>query len=311
MPPKYKIAYFGTPAFAVEPLSKLIEAHNVVCVVAQPDKPQGRGNKLTPPPTKELALQHNIPVYQPDKLSQAQDLYDFLAAEQIDFLITAAYGKILPVRFLELAKYKPLNLHGSLLPLYRGASPVQQALLSNDKYTGVTIMEMEATMDTGAMYNQGRIEILPDDTTQSLMMKLSAVAGDLILVTLTKWDSITPIPQDNDQATYCKKIAKEDGLISWNDDYMTIYGKVRGFYPWPSAYFGYNGDMIKIHSARVSANTKSGVNGEILEVGKDYVTVAAANGNLELTSIQPPNKAAMSPVGWLNGQRLKVGDKLQ
>ncbi len=310
MSKRYKIAYFGTPAFAVEPLKKLIETHDVVCVVAQPDKPQGRGNKLTPPPTKEVALQHNIPVYQPDKLSQAQDLYDFLVKNQIDFLITAAYGKILPLNYLQIPKYKPLNLHGSLLPLYRGASPVQQALLNNDKYTGVTIMEMEVTMDTGAMYNQGKIEIAPEDTTSSLMSKLSTVAADTIVETLARWDSITPTPQDNNKATYCKKIAKEDGLISWNDDYLTIYGKVRGFYPWPSAYFSYNGDMIKIHSAKISANKKSGTDGEILEVGKDYITVACGGGNLDLISIQPPNKAAMSPVGWLNGQRLKSGDKL-
>ncbi len=232
-----KVIYMGTPDFAVPALSALIEKHEVVAVVSQPDKPKGRGKHLVPTPVKEEALKHNIPVYQPEKI-KSDDAVELICGIEADIIVVAAYGQILPVSILESKKYGCINIHGSLLPKYRGAAPIQWAVIDGEKKSGVTIMYMEKGLDCGDMILKKEVPIEAEDTYGTLYDKISSVGSRAVLEAMDMLEQGTAKPekQEDSLSTYAKKIEKEMGLIDWNKPTQDIINLIRGFNPMPGAY---------------------------------------------------------------------------
>ena len=248
-----RIVFMGTPDFSVPTLEALVASeHEVVGVVTQPDKPKGRGKEIHMSPVKECALQHNIPVYQPVR-ARDEAFVDEMRALNPDVMVVIAFGQILPKSLLELPKYGCVNIHASLLPKYRGAAPIQWAVINGDEETGITTMMMDVEMDTGDMLEKTVVKLDPEETGGSLFDRLSLLGGDLILSTLSKLEKgeITPVPQDHEKATYVKKISKSMGDIDWTMDAVSIERLVRGLNPWPSAFTRWNGKMLKIWEAKV------------------------------------------------------------
>lgn len=299
------VVFMGTPSYADEILKTLIAQENikVVAVFTQPDKPVGRKKILTPPPVKETALEHNIAVYQPYRLRDAQSIADVLSIK-CDFIVVAAYGQILPKAVLEHAPC--INLHASILPQYRGASPIQQTLLNGDTQTGVTAMLMDEGLDTGDIIKIETIDVAEDEMVESLFDRLTDVAAALTVDVLNNFTSYTPVAQDESKATHCKKISKADGLISF-DDAVNIFNKYRAFTPWPGIYLE---SGLKIKKIAFVSDEKSHTAGEILEVGKQSIIVGCIQGALELFEVQPPSKKPMDVIAYINGQRIGVGDTL-
>ena len=235
-----KIGFFGTPHFAKALLSDLLESQGieVVFVVTNPDASVGRSSELRPSPVKILALEAGIPVFTPEKVRGNLELFEMLDRFSADFFVVAAYGKILPKEILEMPKKLPINVHGSILPKYRGASPIQAALLSGEKVTGVTIMVMSEGMDEGDILATTEIPIDRFETTTSLFAKFEAVSGDFLVETLRKFEKgeVERIPQDGNLATYCSKISKESGRVDWTHDAEAIFFQWRGYFPWPGIF---------------------------------------------------------------------------
>ncbi len=293
----------GTPSYAEVILKKLLDQEDieVVAVFTQADKAVGRKQVLTPPIVKVLAQEHNIKVYQPLKLRDA--ISDVLATE-CDYIVVAAYGQIVPK---EIIDYRPcINLHASILPLYRGASPIQAALLNGDKQTGITSMLMDETLDTGDILEIAKVDIDPNAMQEELFAQLSDEAAKLTLKTLRDFKKITPKPQDNQAATYCKKITKQDGLIEFLDA-NEIYNKYRAFTPWPGIYLA---SALKIKKCALQEQTSTNVSGEILKIEKDYVLIGCKKGSLKIFSVQPESKKEMDIISYINGKRLRVADTL-
>ena len=301
-----KVLFMGTPDYADTILKKLLEHNNieVVGVFTQPDKPVGRKKLLTPPPVKQTALQHHIPVYQPSRLRDDKAIEDVLGIE-CDFIVVAAYGQILPRQILDHAPC--INLHASILPQYRGASPIQQTLLNGDTKTGVTAMLMEEGLDTGDIIKIETVEVAPDEMVESLFHKLTEIAAELTIDVLENFESYTPVAQDDAQATYCKKITKADGEISF-DSAQTIYNKYRAFTPWP-AIFTKDGLKLK-EIALHDTQTKHQTAGQILAIGKKSIIVSCLEGSLEIFKVQPASKKEMDVISYCNGKRLSVEDYL-
>ncbi len=248
-----RIIFMGTPDFSVPTLEALVASEQEVgAVVTQPDKPKGRGKEIHMSPVKECALKHNIPVYQPVR-ARDEAFVGEMRTLKPDAMVVIAFGQILPKSLLDLPKYGCVNIHASLLPKYRGAAPIQWAVINGDEETGVTTMMMDVEMDTGDMLEKTVIKLNPDETGGSLFDRLSLLGGDLILSTLSKLEKgeITPQPQDHAQATYVKKISKSMGDIDWTMDAVSIERLVRGLNPWPSAFTRWNGKMLKIWEATV------------------------------------------------------------
>ena len=299
-----KVIFMGTPTYADAILAKMIEvdAIEVVAVYTQPDKPVGRKKVLTPPVVKVRALEHNIPVYQPIKLREASVVEELLTIT-CDYIVVAAYGQILPKPILDHAPC--INLHASILPQYRGASPIQQTLLHGDKQTGVTAMLMEEGLDTGDIIKIEKIDVAEDDMLEGLFDKLTTLAADLTLDVLEHFTSYTPKPQDDTQATYCKKITKADGLISFDEDAQEIYNKYRAFTPWPGIYLENGLKIKKIQLLREDYNAKVG---EIVAIEKEYIVVTCKYGSLKIFNVQPQSKKEMSVLAYINGKRLQIAD---
>jgi methionyl-tRNA formyltransferase len=293
----------GTPDYASEILETLIEdpTIEVVSVYTQMDKPVGRKKVLTPPIVKTVAQKHNIQVYQPQRLRDPAVIEEVLK-QKCDFIVVAAYGQILPKEILEHAPC--INLHASILPKYRGASPIQQAILNGDTKTGVTAMLMDEGLDTGDIIKISECEIGEDEMAEELFKKLTSIAATLTLDVLKNFSSYTPIPQDETQATHCKKITKQDGLIEF-DDAIVVYNKYRAFTPWPGVYLA---SGLKIKKMSRATLTGSFTKGEILEIGKDYAIVGTANGSLKIKKVQPASKKEMDVIAYINGKRLQVAD---
>jgi len=295
----------GTPHYAKEILKRLTEAEDmdVTLVLTQPDRPVGRKKVMTPPPVKVLAQAHNIPVMQPQRLSD-EGVYETIVNEAPDFIVVAAFGQILPRSILDIAPC--INLHASLLPQYRGASPVQQSLLNGDKVTGVTSMLMEEGLDTGPILEKSVFNIPEDMRLYALMEQLTKDACTLTLSTLRNFENITPEPQDESKATLCKKIKKSDGEVDFADA-AEVYNKYRAFEGWPGI-FTENG--TKLDDIVLVENGQKHQPFEILAFEDESVTVGCGRGSLRIGTLQPVSKKPMSAKAYSVGRGLKVGDKI-
>ena len=302
---KYKIVYMGTPHYAEAILDRLIQAEDmeVSLVLTQPDRPVGRKKILTPPPVKSLALEHGIKVLQPNRLSD-EGIEDAIRELKADFIIVAAFGQILPKGILDLAPC--INLHASLLPQYRGASPVQQSLLNGDVRTGVTSMMMEEGLDTGDILEKIEFVIPKDMRLHGLMQQLTNDACSLTLSTVRNFKQITAVRQDENEATLCKKIKKSDGEIDFEDAAL-IYNKYRAFEGWPGV-FASNG--TKLDGLSLIETTSHNRILKILSFEEESVIVGCGTGSLKINALQPASKKAMSAKAYCVGRGLKVGDNL-
>ncbi len=300
-----KVIFMGTPDYAEKILERLIEEKevDVVAVYTQPDKPVGRKKVMTAPPVKVLASQHEIPVYQPQRLRDESTVEELLKIE-CDFIVVAAYGQILPKAVLEHAPC--INLHASILPQYRGASPIQQSLLNGDETTGVTAMLMDEGLDTGDILKIVTISISEDEMVESLFDRLTTLAADMTPDVLRHFDALTPQAQDDTQATHCTKITKAEGKIAF-EDAQREYNKFRAYTPWPGIYLE---SGLKLIDMKREAYCKKNNPGEILSIDKESVVVGCDLGKLRIFKVQPPSKKPMSVIDYLNGKRLGLGDTL-
>lgn len=296
----------GTPEFAVPSLEALLRSEDqVVGVVTQPDRPKGRGGELAAQPVKLICQREGLPFLQPMKMKDPAFL-DALKAWQPDLIAVAAFGRILPPAILELPPRGCVNVHASLLPKYRGAGPIQWAIINGERETGITTMLMDAGMDTGAILLQEHMEIRPEDTAGTLSAKLAEVGGRLLIETVRqlKAGTLTPQPQDHSQATMAPLLKKEDGLIDWTLPATTIANRVRGVTPWPGAFTFLNDERVLIWRAAVGEETSSQKPGTVLEVTKDALVVATGKGLLSIMELQPANSRRMPVRQFLAGHSL-------
>ena len=298
-----KIVFAGTPDFAALHLQALIDSnHQVIAVYSQPDRPAGRGKKLQASPVKRLAVKHAIPVYQPQSLKTA-DSQLALSALQADIMVVVAYGLILPASILNTPKLGCLNVHGSLLPKWRGAAPIQRSIFAGDSKTGVTIMQMDEGLDTGPMLFKQSLTITKKDTSASLYQKLSEIGPIALLETLSILAEIQPQTQDDDFASYAKKLSKEEAKMDWNLSAEQLERNIRAFNPWPVAFFNINNFNIKVYSSDVVKNKKPDTPaGQIVKSDKTGILVTTGNECLLLTTLQLPGKKPMAVADVLNGR---------
>lgn len=305
-----RVAFFGTPAFAVPTLERLIDSrHQVVGVVTQPDRPRGRGQRIGVAPVKALATSLGLPVLQPERLSRDQFETAF-AALAADIGVVAAYGKILPDWLLAAPRLGLINVHASLLPRYRGASPVHRAVIAGDAETGVTIMRVVKALDAGPMLSQERMAIGNDDTTSMVEAALAARGADLLAATLDDIDQgrATETPQDETRVTYAPKLTKAEGLVDWRRPAREIHNRVRGLWPWPHAYSVLEGTRIILHRSRLSARPVTSRPGTILAASAgDGLHVACGDGTLEVLELQLEGKRVMSARDAMASARLAAG----
>jgi methionyl-tRNA formyltransferase len=298
-----KIIFAGTPEFAAVHLQALIDSeHNVIAVYSQPDRPAGRGKKLQASAVKQLAVEHSIPVFQPQSLKTAEAQLA-LAELQADIMIVVAYGLILPLGVLNTPKLGCLNVHGSLLPKWRGAAPIQRSIWAGDSETGVTIMQMDEGLDTGAMLFKHSIAITKEDTSASLYQKLAEVGPKALLETLATVTELQPQIQDNELASYAKKLSKEEAQIDWSLPAQQLERNIRAFNPWPVTFFTLNDANIKVYSSDVVENEDPNIPpGQIVKSDKQGILVATGNHCLLLTKLQLPGKKPMLAADVLNGR---------
>ncbi len=306
-----RIAFMGTPEFAVTSLERLLaEGYEVVAVVSQPDRPKGRKKLLAPTPVKEAALQRGIPVLQPQRMRSPEAVAE-LAAYEPDLIVTAAYGQILPKAVLDLPRLGCINVHGSLLPKYRGGAPIQRAIMSGETVTGVTIMYMAEGLDTGDMISRVEVPIAESDTSGTLFEKLSLAGAELLIQTLPSIVDGTAqaVKQLDEEATYAPNLTREDERIDWQRSAAELYNQVRGLVPMAGAFTYYNGELFKVWACRREAGGASGaLPGTVLEAGAAGLTVQTGEGVLRLLEVQPAGKKAMPAAEWLKGTRAAAGD---
>lgn len=307
-----KIVYMGTPDFSVGALEALVKAgHEVVLVVTQPDKPKGRGKEIQISPVKECALKLGLPVYQPAKIREPESV-EHMKSIDADIYVVAAFGQILPQEILDIPRLGCVNIHASLLPKYRGAAPIQQAIIDGEEYTGVTIMQMDAGMDTGDILTQRKVEITEEETGGSLFDKLSQVGAELIVETLPLLEKgeITPIKQDESLSTRCGRLSKDMGRINWNMSAKNISNLVRALNPWPSCFTKIDGKTLKIWSAWATEDDQTGVPGTVASVDKEYIEINTGKGRLVCTQVQLEGKKRMQVKDFLLGYKIEKGMKL-
>lgn len=298
------IIFAGTPDFAARHLQALINSHhNVIAVYTQPDRPAGRGKKLTASPVKELALAHNIPVYQPGSLRK-EPAQQQLAALNADIMVVVAYGLILPKVVLDTPRLGCINVHGSILPRWRGAAPIQRALWAGDKETGVTIMQMDVGLDTGDMLLKTYLPIEDDDTSASLYEKLAQQGPDALLQALEGLANGTLAAEKQDEAlaNYAEKLSKEEARLDWTKSATQLWQEVRAFNPWPVSYFEHQGNTIKVWQTQVSTTSSNAAPGTIITASKKGIEVATGDGVLTLLSMQLPGKKPLSVADILNAR---------
>ncbi|ATC84813.1 methionyl-tRNA formyltransferase [Pseudoalteromonas sp. NZS127_1] len=297
-----RIIFAGTPDFAARHLQALIQSeHQIVGVYSQPDRPAGRGKKLKASEVKALALEHNLPVFQPQSLKNDEALAE-LTSLNADIMIVVAYGLILPKAILEAPRLGCLNVHGSILPRWRGAAPIQRAIWAGDEQTGVTIMQMDEGLDTGDMLHISRCPISTTETSASLYTKLAELGPDALIETINKLANgeITPEPQNDELANYAKKLSKEEANIDWSMSALQIERNIRSFNPWPVCFTQMGGQTVKIYQAQVVL--QSGDPGQILSSDKNGVVVACGEHALCITQLQPQGKKPMAINDFLNGR---------
>ena len=300
-----KIIFAGTPDFAAKHLQALLNSpHQVIGVFTQPDKPAGRGNKLTASPVKQLALQNNLPVYQPISLKDSAN-QQIIADLNADIMIVVAYGLILPQTVLDMPKYGCLNVHGSLLPRWRGAAPIQRACWAGDTETGITIMQMDVGLDTGDMLYKEKCHIEDDDTSATLYNKLAQIGPDALLkaLMLIIEGKAKPEKQNESQVTYATKLSKQEAKLDWNLTATQLERCIRAFNPWPVSYFEINGELIKVWQANVISETTDKTPGTILRADKSGIQIATQNGVINMTLLQPAGKKPMSAQDFLNSRK--------
>ena len=303
-----RIIFMGTPDFAVPALRRLIDAHQVVAVVTQPDRPAGRSREPRPSPVKVTALEHGIPVLQPEKIRRAESI-EALRGIEADVYVVAAFGQILPQTLLDIPPHGSINIHASLLPRWRGAAPIHAAIRAGDAETGITIMRMDAGLDTGPILTRRAIPIAPDETGESLHDKLAALGGDLLIETLPGYlaGGIIPQPQDDAHSTYAPMIKKEEGNIDWAQDAAAIERLVRAFTPWPGTYSYWGDQPLKI----ISGNTGPGEAppGAVIARG-DAVAIGTGDGLFYPTRMQLAGRAALPIADFIRGRPDLIGSQL-
>ena len=303
----------GTPDFAVPSLEALLTKHEVVLVVTQPDKPKGRGKKMVPTPVKACALEHGIPVLQPEKVKEPE-FVEQLRSYEPDLIAVTAFGQILSEPILEMPKYGCINVHGSLLPKYRGAAPMQWSIIDGEKVTGITTMYMAKGLDSGDMLLKAEVEITDEDTFATIHDKMAVTGANLLLDTLDQLEAGTleRIPQDHDAATYAPMITKETGHIDWSKNRQDIINLIRGLNPVPAAYTIYEEEVLKIFGASLSdVQANSAANGEIVAVVKKGFVVKCGDGCLLITEVQARGGKRMMTDAYLRGHAMKEGILLQ
>lgn len=310
-----KVIYMGTPDFAVEPLKAMIKAgHEILLVVTQPDKEKGRGKAVAMSPVKECALEYGLEVFQPVKIRE-NECVQKLKQYDADIYVVAAFGQILSEEILNIAPYGCINIHASLLPKYRGAAPIQWSILNGDEKTGVTIQQMAKGVDTGDIISVKELDIKPEDTGEGLFDKLMYLGASLLIETLPKIEnnSITKIPQNDEEATYASKISKEMGKINWDSESTLIERYVRGLNSWPSAYTYINGKTLKIWESNIALQSsinddaKKALPGTVIVVDKDSIYVKTKDGALKITQLQLEGKKRMSVHDFLLGYPISKG----
>lgn len=308
-----RVIFMGTPDFAVPSLEALLTKHEVVLVVTQPDKPKGRGKKMVPTPVKACALEHGIPVLQPEKVKEPE-FVEQLRSYEPDLIAVTAFGQILSEPILEMPKYGCINVHGSLLPKYRGAAPMQWSIIDGEKVTGITTMYMAKGLDSGDMLLKAEVEITDEDTFATIHDKMAVTGANLLLDTLDQLEAGTleRIPQDHDAATYAPMITKETGHIDWSKNRQDIINLIRGLNPVPAAYTIYEEEVLKIFGAALSdVQANSAANGEIVAVVKKGFVVKCGDGCLLITEVQARGGKRMMTDAYLRGHAMKEGILLQ
>lgn len=295
-----KIVFMGSPDFALPSLQALAKQFDVVGVITQPDKPSGRGRELKPPPVKILAGELNIPITQPERLRDTNQLEIW----NPDLIVVAAFGQILKKNILDFPKYGCLNVHASLLPRWRGAAPINAAILVGDEETGITIMKMDVGLDTGDMLTKKSIRLNPDDTAGSVFQTLSTLGAALLIETIPDYvnGKIIPERQNNELATYAPMLKKEDGKLNFNQSVSELERRIRAMNPWPSAWFEWGGNLLKVMKASVISQKKNAENGSRLTVN-DRPAVCCSDGILVLEEVQPAGKKIMSGKSFLLGAK--------
>lgn len=317
-----KVIFFATPKIALKSLDYLVKSDKieVLAVVTQPDRPTGRGHKVSAPPIKEYALEHNIPVFQPHSLRKELEIQEELKKLAPDFFITFAFGQILSKEVLDIPKYSTINLHASLLPLYRGANPIQRAIINGDKKTGICTMITEEGLDCGAICLRDEIDITENMNYEELFELISAKSPELIEVTLLnlKSENLNPMEQCHEHVTYAHKIKKEDAQIDWSKSAREIHNLVRGLYKSPSAHCFFREKLVKILETRVVDDEIPagfvGAAGELLKLTKEGLEVSTTEGILLITKVKPEGKGEMLARDWANGfsnsgAKISTGDK--
>src|SRR5436190_11739970 len=305
-----RIVFMGTPQAAVPTLERIIEdGHEVVAVYSQPDRPSGRGNKITFSPVKQYALENGIAVLQPTKIRTPEAVETF-KSHGAEAAVVVAYGRILPESFLTAFPDGAINVHFSLLPKYRGAAPVNWAIANGETKTGVTTMKMDAGLDTGDILFQDQIQIGPEETAPELLTRLSFVGAELLSVTLSGVNDLTPQKQVDAEATFAPILKREDGLINWELSATEVDNRIRGFQPFPSSYSQYNEQRVTIWKAKITEATTLSLPGTVISLEEKLIAVACGgNTVLLIEEIQPEGKRRMRAADFINGNRLKIGDR--
>jgi len=305
----FRLVFMGSPEFAVPTLRVLLDAHEVVAVVCQPDKPAGRGQKLLAPPTKELALERGVPVLQPAKARDPAFLED-LRRLAPDVAVVVAYGKILPQAVLDAPRLGCLNVHASLLPRYRGAAPIQWAIIRGETETGITIMQLDAGMDTGPMLLTRKVAIAEGETAGGLAARLAAIGAELMLVTLVRLQAgaLAPTPQDGALATLAPMLDVDAGVVDWRLPARDVRNLVRGVDPWPAARTVLAGEPLKMWGARLAAG--AGAPGEVLAADREGLVVACGEGAVAIAELQLPGRKRLPVPAFVAGKPIAVGSRL-
>ena len=311
---RLKILFMGTPDFALFSLKSLYNSNNdIVGVVTQPDSPKGRGYTLTPPPEKVWALENGLSVYQPQTL-RGEEFASLLEELCPDMIVVAAYGKILPKNVIDFPKYGCINVHGSLLPKYRGAAPMQRAIIDGDAVTGITIMQMDVGLDTGDMLSVREVPIKDDDNFENVHDNLGLAGAELLVETVEKikLGEITPVKQDDSLSTYAAKIEKKDCLIDFSMSAKEVHDLIRGLSPIPLAFtYSQNGKMLKVASARISERSNASYDvGTVVSCDNNCITVACADGCIDILTVLPEGKRRMSAADFIRGRGVSVGERL-
>ena len=301
------LIFLGTPAFAVPTLQSVLEAgHKVLTVVTQPDRPKGRGKVLSPSAVKEAALEHGLPVFQPERIRRPE-VVERLAALNAEAMVVVGYGQIIPQSIIDLPLHGILNVHASLLPKYRGAAPIQWAIVNGETVTGVTTMRIDAGLDTGDMLLKAEIPVGPEENAIELGNRLAVMGADLLVETLARIETLIPVKQDAAQATHAPILKKEDGLIDWNLPAEAIHNRIRGLLPWPGAYTTFRGQTLHIWKSRV-VGAAGRQPGHLRSAGKSLQVGCGDRTALELLELQLEGKKRISGEAFANGQRLQENE---